>query len=681
MNARSPLLLAASVCLYSLAAADEPIDTVAKLRALSWQDTDRHLSVRIEGTVTYFDPNSGTQAKTDLFVQDATGGTWVGHCPPDMKLKVGDRVRVLGRSNRGGFYPDVVLETKPLDGENPVKVLGPGEWPVPRVVRESDLFLPELTGQWVEVMATVTGVETGGIAFTLATEVNGWKMTAEIPKDRHSAERAAALMQRSVRIRGVMDTVFNADHQMTGRFLFVPSFEFITPVNDPVKRSPPLRASNEVLRNSDRLDTMVRIIGIVTQAASNGFYLRDSQGCLRVVTAPGGIIAPGDRIEAEGFGAIAPFRPILRATRVAVLGHGAAPAPVALDMTRKYLLRYHGELVTLDAEFLIRRDGPAETTLQCRTDAWIVGAVLPASTRLPKLASGDRVRLTGILEVTTTHPTPRVPWVDGCRLYLLETGGVRIIRHAPWWTLRHVGIGLGIVSAVASGALGWVWMLRRRVKEQTEVIAAKIKREGTLEERQRIARELHDTVEQGLTGLWMQLGIIARDLQDMPEPVASEFRFAQQMLRHCREEARSSIQELRNVEIEQKGLPGAMRELLPMFTASGETGVQLHVSGDVRPIGAVLASHLLRIAQEAASNALRHAAPRTIQISLDYAPGTVTLEIRDDGCGFDPSTAAPLGHFGLRGIRERVDKMQASLTIESTSETGTVIRVVVPQKS
>ena len=122
-----------------------------------------------------------------------------------------------------------------------------------------------------------------------------------------------------------------------------------------------------------------------------------------------------------------------------------------------------------------------------------------------------------------------------------------------------------------------------------------------------------------------------------------------------------------------------MRELLPMFTASGETRVQLHVSGDARPIGAVLESHLLRIAQEAASNALRHAAPRTIQISLVYAPGSVTLEIRDDGCGFDPSAAAPLGHFGLRGIRERVDKMQAGLTIESARETGTVIRVVVPQ--
>ena len=547
MNARFPLLLAASVCLSSLAAADGPIDTVAKLRALSWQDTDRHLPVRIEGTVTYFDPDSGTQAKSDLFVQDATGGTWVGRCPPGIKLKAGDRVRVLGRSNRGGFYPDVVIDPKSSAGDSPVKVLGTGEWPVPRVVRESDLFLPELTGQWVEVTATVTGVETGGIAFTLATEVNGWKITAEIPKDKHSAERAAALMQRSVRIRGVMDTVFNLDRQMTGRFLFVPSFEFVMPVNDPVTRSPPLRASNEVLRNSDRLDTMVRVKGIVTQAASNGFYLRDSKGCLRVVTASGGIIKPGDCIEADGFGAIAPFRPILRATRVNVLGHGGAPAPVALNPALNKISPYHGELVTLDAEFLIRRDGPAETTLECRTKAWIVGAVLPASAGLPKLASGDRVRLTGIFELTTTHPTPRVPWVDGCRLHLLETGGVRIIRHAPWWTLRNVGICLAVVSAVASGALGWVWMLRRRVKEQTEVIAAKIKREGILEERQRIARELHDTVEQGLTGLWMQLGIIARDLQDMPEPVASEFRFAQQMLRHCREEARSSIQELRNV--------------------------------------------------------------------------------------------------------------------------------------
>ena len=680
-------VLAAFFSLIALsdAVASEPIDTVAKLRALSWEEADRHLPVRIEGTVTYFDPGSGPRAKTDLFVQDATGGTWVGKCRPGTKLKAGDRVRLDGWSNRGGFFPDVVIEPEesrhaPPVGENPVKVLGPGEWPTPRVVREIDLFLPELTGQWVEVTATITGVETGGIAFTLAAEVNGWKITVEIPKDEHSAERAAALMQRSVRIRGVADTVFNLDRQMTGRFLFVPSFEFITPVNDLVSNSPPLRASNEVLRRSDRLDTRIRVKGIVTQAASNGFYLRDGQGCLRVITATSGTIAMGDRVEAEGFAAIAPYRPILRATRVAVLGHGEAPHPVVLDLSRKNLFPFQGDLVTIDAEFLIRRDGPVETNLQCRTEGWIVEAILPATGSLQKrMASGDRVRLTGILELTTTHPAPRVPWVDGCRLHLADAGGVRVLRRAPWWTFRNLLIVLGIVSAVAFGALMWVWMLRRTVKEQTETIAAKIKREGILEERQRIARELHDTVEQELTGLWLQLGTIARNLQNVPEKITNEFRFAQQMLRHCREEARTSIQDLRSIELERKGLAGAMDALLPPLAAPGGATIQLEITGEAHPIGAMVESHLLRLAQEAVGNAIRHAEPRTVRISLVYAPASVTLEVRDDGCGFDPAAPAPPGHFGLLGIRERAHKLQANLTIESAPGAGTLIRVLIPQ--
>jgi len=690
-RARSPMHRRLLACFLffdawlSLFASAGPIDTVAKLRALSWEAADRHLPVRIEGTVTYFDPGSGSRAKTDLFVQDATGGTWVGKCQPGTKLKAGDRVRLEGWSNRGGFYPDVVVDSEnshhaPLVSENPVKVLGKGEWPTPRVVRENELFLPELTGQWVEVRATITGVETGGIAFTLAAEVNGWKITIEIPKDEHSAERAAALMQRSVRIFGVADTVFNLDRQMTGRFLFVPSFEFITPVNDVASCSPPLRASNELLQKSDRLDTRVCVKGVVTQVASNGFYLRDDQGCLRIITAPCGAIAMGDRVEVEGFAAIAPFRPILKATHVAVQGHGAAPLPVALDLTRKSLFRFHGDLVALDAEFLIRHDGPVETTLQCRTNGWIIEAILPVTESLSKrLTEGDRLRLTGILELTTTHPTPRVQWVDGCRLHLSKAGGLRVLRRAPWWTLRNLMIVLGIVSAVASGALTWVWMLRRTVQDQTKTIVAKVKREGILEERQRIARELHDTVEQGLTGLWMQFGIIARDLQNVPEGVASEFRFAQQMLRYCREEARSSVRDLRNIELEQRGLPWAMKEMLPIFGASCGGRLQFEVTGDVRPVGATVENHLLRIAQEGVSNALRHGAPRKVQVSLVYGPGSLTLEICDDGCGFDSSAPEPPGHFGLRGIRERADKMQANLTVESAPGAGAKVRIVVPQ--
>ena len=667
----------------------EPIDTVARIRALAPTEAARGLPVRIEGIVTYFDSKAN-----DLFLQDATAGTYVGNClwlKSFPNVAPGDRVRVEGWTCRGGFFPDMIVaqgneaetgSAAPRHAFGSIQMVKKGAGlPVPRrLIDRDDVLAPEFDSQWVEVSAVVTGVESGGLAFTLAIEVNGWKLKAEIPRDDRSAERAEALMQRSVRIRGVAGTVFNTEQQMTGRFLYVPSFDFITPDDShPADSPPPLRAVNELLRKDDSIHSKVRIQGVVTQVAKNGFYMRDSHDSVMVLTARRGAFFPGDRLEVEGCAAIAPFRPVLKATRVVVLGRSESPKPLALVFDQPKFPLFHTELVTVDAHFLARRDDPIQIILQCQTGSWVFEAALPLRAALAeRLTAGDRLRLTGICELTTTHPTPRIGWVDGFRLHLPEAGGIEILRRAPWWTLRHLMFALGVLGAVAFGALAWVWILRRTVREQTETIASQLKREGVLEERQRIARELHDTVEQGLTGLWMQLGTIARDFQNAPEEATSEIRFAQQMLRHCREEARTSIRDLRNIELEQMGLPGALEMLLPSLGSSERVAIHFKISGNAQPIGAIVENHVLRIAQEAVSNATHHASPQSVNVSLAYAPASVMLEIRDDGCGFDPSAPAPQGHFGLVGMRERADKIQAKFTIESAQGTGTIIRVSIP---
>ena len=665
----------------------ELIDTVANIRALPAAEAVRGLPVRIEGTVTYCDPQAG-----DLFVQDATAGTYVGNfskLKSVLPMKVGDRVRAVGWTCLGGFFPDVIVvqtsqtETRsgaPLDAMGSIEFLGKGSLPEPRRVGEGEVLAPELDSRWVEVSAVITGVESGGLAFTVAIEVNGWKLKAEIPRDEHSAERAEALMQRSVRIRGVAGTVFNTQQQMTGRFLYVPSFDYITPVDSrTADSSAPLRAVNELLRNQDSTHSIVRVQGIITQAAINGFYLRDSHDSVLVHTAHRGAFVPGDRVEAEGFAAIAPFRPVLNATRVTTLSRTEKPKPLALDFNADKLPLFHGELVAVDAALLARRDGPVETVLQCQTGDRVFDAVLPVDSKLPeRLAPGDRVRLTGVCELTTTHPTPRIAWVDGFRLHLPDAGGVSVLQRAPWWTLRHMLMALGIVSAVAFGALAWVGMLRRTVKDQTETISAQLKREAVLDERQRIARELHDTVEQGMAGLSAQLCNVVGDIQKGRAEPLPAIRLAQQMLRHCRDEARTSIRDLRSIELEQLGLPGALDGMVRSFADGSSADIQLQVSGEVCHIEASRENHLLRIAHESVANAVSHAAARKISVALKYTPPTVTLEIQDNGCGFDPSASAPEGHFGLLGIRERANKIRAALTVESTPGVGTVIRVVLP---
>ena len=650
---------------------------MAKIRALPLAEAARALPVCFEATVIYFDPLS-----CDLFVQDDTACTYVASQLPEilslrsMPLKPGDRVRLEATTKAGGFFPDLMLKR--------IDRIGKGSFPKPRLISEDELLSPALDSQWVEVPAVVTGVESDDKTFTLAIEVHGWKLKARIPINEHNAANAAALMQRPVRLQGVAGTLFNPQRQMAGRYFFVPSFDQIIPTDSVAPNSPlPLRKVNELLRSDDTASTLVRVEGVVTQRDGNDFYLRDESGSVMVRTAGKDSLVPGDRVVAEGFAAIAPFRPVLRARNIVVTGHVGVPQPMTLDFSTTKLPLFQAELIELEADYLARHDGSREVALQCRLGDRFFEALLPPGGTLPQgIASGDRVKLTGICDLTTTHPLT-VWWeVDGFRLHLPRTGGVIILRHAPWWTLKHVLALLGMVSGVAILALAWVWLLQCRVKKQTSIIVGQREQVAVRDERQRIARELHDTVEQELTGLSMQLGIISNDIMETPEQVPPRFHTAIQnaqiILRHCQNEARTSIRDLRSIELEHRGLAGALEELLPGAATGNGAAFQIHITGDPYQIDMITGNHLLRIAQEGVANAARHSGAREIAVNLDYKPDAITLAIRDDGCGFDPAAPPPDGHFGLHGLRERAHKIKAAIEIKSAPSEGTTIRIVVP---
>jgi signal transduction histidine kinase len=664
-----------------LSAAEAVLDTVAKVRALSPEEAARKQPVRLEGTIICFDPN-----RLSIFLSDGTDSTYVGtqtETPEQYAsrhLEPGSRVRIAGVTAAGEFFPVICQQQ--------IELLGKGSLPEPRKISATELLSPSLDSQWVEVPAVITGVEKIGYEFTVDVEVFGYKLKAILPRDEHSAARTALLMQRPVRLQGIAGTVFNKDRQMTGRVFYVPSFDQIIPT-DPLEADQPttLRAVNQLLRNNDTAQTLVRVAGIVTQIDGNDFYLRDVSGSTLVSTSGKDSILPGDLVEVEGFAGIAPFRPMLRARKVTVSSHTGLPQPMTLDIDLKKILRFHDELVEVDAELLIRRDGSANAILQCRTGDMIFEALLPPDGSLPAgLAMGDRVRLAGICELTTTYPVAVFWNADGFRLHLPKTGGVVILHHAPWWTFKRVILVFswifGFVVLVALGVFVWGLLLRRQVKVQTGIIGNQLQREAVQGERQRIARELHDTVEQELASISMQLDNITTDIKQAPAPIPELFPrsidIVQKMLQHCRLEARSTIQELRNIELEQRGLGGALQALLPPVTDGCGADFQMQVTGEPRPLARIVETHLLRIAQEGVANAAHHAAARMIQVQLDYTPAAVTLTIHDDGRGLDPAAPVPHGHFGLCGIRERANKLEAALDIKGAPGKGTTIRVVVP---
>lgn len=228
---------------------------------------------------------------------------------------------------------------------------------------------------------------------------------------------------------------------------------------------------------------------------------------------------------------------------------------------------------------------------------------------------------------------------------------------------------LGIVGVVA---------LARRLREQMMAIRQKIRGNAVLEERNRIARELHDTVEQELAGITMQLDLAADCFHQSPGIARKAIEAARSMSRRSMMETRRSVWDLRCHLLENGNLVSALTQAMqPMETL--ETKVQVQIQGEPRHLAPEIEINLLRIGQEAAANAIKHAGARNIVVNLRYASDKVCLSVSDDGCGFAPDDPAFTagGHFGLLDMRERAQSLGCHLQIVSEPGNGTHLYVEV----
>jgi signal transduction histidine kinase len=272
----------------------------------------------------------------------------------------------------------------------------------------------------------------------------------------------------------------------------------------------------------------------------------------------------------------------------------------------------------------------------------------------------------------------RVP--ESFRLLLRSPGDVTVLRAASWWTFRHLVWLLGITAGILLIVLAWVVVLGRRLREQMAIIRQKLRSGAVLEERNRIARELHDTLEQELAGITMQLDLAADCLQQAPHIAGQALETARKMSRHSMMEARRSVWDLRCHLLENGDLVSALRQAVAPLALTHQVEVEVKVTGQPTRLTPPVEMNLLRIGQEAATNAVKHAHARNIRVELQYGPEKVRLCVQDDGRGFSPQAAALTGngHFGLLDMRERAQSIGCALQIVSQPGRGTSIAVEVP---
>ncbi len=204
-----------------------------------------------------------------------------------------------------------------------------------------------------------------------------------------------------------------------------------------------------------------------------------------------------------------------------------------------------------------------------------------------------------------------------------------------------------------------------------------------LDERVRIAREIHDTLAQGFVGISSQLDAVAMKMSGNDRVAQQHLELAQRMARYSLTEARRSVMDLRASALDNRDLPSALAAAARRWAAGSAIPVEIDVSGGPRKLSEDVEQNVLRIAQEAVTNAVKHAAASGIWIRLRMEARNLHLSVKDDGRGFELAGAFSTmeGHFGLLGMRERAERLGGQLDLTSQPGGGTEVTVSVPLRS
>lgn len=688
------LILAYCVCLFAVPKAiaippELPLTEIGTLRRLTKDQADEGRPMRIRGVLTSYDRDIHL-----AFLQDSTGSTylnprWEIFDPPNFHepISPGLLVEATGISNGGRFAPHLA-QISP-NNRIAVRILGTAPLPPPMRPPRAQLLDPKFHSQWVELDAFVRDVRVVDRRLTLNLFSGGHKFTATIAGD-FSSDSLPLIEDSDVRVRGVFGSLFNENRQLTGVRLFVPSLKDVVVIDSKLEAAftQPPRAIAEIAQFIPTDIERIRVQGVVTyQDPGHGFYIKDDTGAVWVQHAEPDIFATGTIVDIVAFATLDRQIPTLSDAVIHTKGNGPAPSPIPVDPPYALDLALHGQLVKLEGIVVDRIHLPRRQTLVIESANTVFHASVattPALLELPK--PGTAVTVTGICQNIARTPAAvnqsPIPVIqsDAFSILMRDAQDLVIIRPPPWWTVPRLIYLASTLLLGVTVSLVWVITLKKRVRRQSSIIAEKLSNERISEERIRIARELHDTLEQHLAGVAIQLDAAAANLPENPQNASDSLTLGAAMLRHSRTEARRSVWDLRSQQLEQNGLIETLKELADSMSTQ-DCPVSFTIIGSPHPLESHLEFHLLRIAQEALANSIKHSGASSIVLSLEFLPDKTILQIRDNGIGFN--SALPNknrnGHFGLLGIRERTSKIRGQLEINSAPKRGTTITISLPR--
>ena len=649
------------------------LTNAAQVRALSSKDALQRLPVRFQGVVT-------GEGKTGVVVQDATAGIFLYSGTNDYSwLKRGDLIAVEGVSDPGEFAPVVWPDKIAKVAEAPI--------PEPRVATVDSMASGALDAQWVQVNGIVRECRmVQRYEFKMTLAVGGMRL----PVQYFGPTNALGLVDAEVRLTGICFYQFNRSGQILNPLLMAPGEKYLEVVKPP-PASPfttPLREPESILRFTpeDTHRHRVRVLGTVLhQIPGQTLWLNYHGHGLRVQSPATNALTPGELVEVAGFPANGDFSPILEDSTFRVAGP-ATNTPVPVKVTSKLTaLEHDADLIRLSA---ILTDITRSFNGWMLTFNWqgnTLLASLPRTGSLPDdWQTGSLIQLTGICHATADAAT----FIGGggpqtareFQLLLRSPADLVVLQQPPWWTTGRILILLLIVTGISlliAAAISWI--ARQRLREQAlRRATAEAEFTAMFAERNRIAREIHDTLAQGLGAISMHLEMVKEKLGSEPEKVAKHLDIAHQTARQSLGEARNSIWNMRSQVLENSDLVAALQGILEQLVDDTAIQRQFATTGSVRRLAPAIENNLLRVGQEAITNAVKHARAKNIAVTMEFSDADVCLTVRDDGSGFDPTRASVGGHFGMIGLRERTAQMGGKLDVESSAGQGTVVKIRIP---
>jgi PAS domain S-box-containing protein len=435
-----------------------PLTNARELRALSRDEADRARPVRVSGVVTGVNMTLGI-----VFMQDKTGGVFVRAPNQPLPVTRGQQLTVRGVTSGGDFAPIVT---------NAILEPGaPGKLPAPVPVTAEDLTSGRLEGLWAELEGKVRPIEStlpDFFTFKLATNIGPIVEVgaADLPPGM-SLEQ---LVDARIRVGGVLGSIVNAEGQVAGRRLSALPFtevEVLTPPPpDPFTVAP--TPINELLRYSQLSSgNRTHVSGTVLMQRGNSVYIQDHTGGLQV-NVRNVTVKPGDVISAVGYATPGIYGPLLTEAEVRKTALTARPEPAVVTAEQAISGKFEYRLVQLQGRVLSHVAGSRQQHLVLQSGGYTFEAEVFQRTPL-SVADRSVVNVTGVLTVESVLSGATVT-PNAFRILVPDASHLEIVEAAPLWNSRNAALLLGAMACGTLFVLAWVWMLRRRVRVQTQEI-------------------------------------------------------------------------------------------------------------------------------------------------------------------------------------------------------------------